>query len=68
MGFSPFGVVTEGMNVVDSLYSAYGEGAPDGPGPDQEILRAQGNAYLQRAFPKLDYITKATVLSPSRPK
>lgn len=68
MGFSPFGVVTDGMSVVDSLYSAYGEGAPDGPGPDQEIIRAQGNAYLQRAFPKLDYITKATVLSPSRPK
>ena len=68
MGFTPFGVVTEGMNVVDSLYSGYGDGAPDGQGPDQDIMRAQGNAYLQRGFPKLDYITKATVLSPTQPK
>jgi len=68
MGFAPFGVVTEGMAAVDSLYAAYGEGAPDGPGPDQERASAQGNAYLQRDFPKLDYITKATVLTPPRPK
>jgi len=68
MGFSPFGVVTEGMAAVDSLYAAYGEGAPDGPGPDQERASAQGNAYFQRDFPKLDYITKATVLTPPRPK
>jgi len=68
MGFSPFGVVTEGMAAVDSLYAAYGEGAPDGPGPDQERASAQGNVYLQRDFPKLDYITKATVLTPPRPK
>jgi peptidyl-prolyl cis-trans isomerase A (cyclophilin A) len=68
MGFTPFGVVTEGMSVVDSLYSGYGEGAPDGMGPDQDRASAQGNAYLQRDFPKLDYITKATVLTPPRPK
>ena len=68
MGFSPFGVVTEGMAVVDSLYAEYGEGAPDGPGPDQERASAQGNAYFQRDFPKLDYITKATVLTAPRAK
>jgi peptidyl-prolyl cis-trans isomerase A (cyclophilin A) len=68
MGFAPFGVVKEGMAAVDSLYAAYGEGAPGGPGPDQERASAQGNAYLQRDFPKLDYITKATVLTPPQAK
>jgi peptidyl-prolyl cis-trans isomerase A (cyclophilin A) len=62
MGFTPFGVVTEGMNVVDSLYSGYGEGPP-GNGPDQDQMAAEGNAYLKRAFPKLDYIVKATVMN-----
>jgi peptidyl-prolyl cis-trans isomerase A (cyclophilin A) len=68
MGFTPFGVVTQGMPVVDSLYAEYGEGFPGGPGPDQERASAQGNAYLQHDFPKLDYITKTTVLTPPRPK
>jgi peptidyl-prolyl cis-trans isomerase A (cyclophilin A) len=68
MGFTPIGVVTQGMNVVDSLYSGYGEGAPDGSGPDQIRAESEGNAYLQREFPKLDYVIKATVLTPPRPK
>lgn len=63
MGFAPIGRVTEGMAVVDSLYSGYGEGAPDGNGPDQLRAQAQGNAYLLGSFPKLDYIQKATVIS-----
>jgi peptidyl-prolyl cis-trans isomerase A (cyclophilin A) len=67
MGFSPIGRVTEGMAVVDSLYAGYGEGAPDGNGPDQFKAQAEGNAYLQRDFPKLDYITKATILTPGKP-
>lgn len=68
MGFAPIGVVKEGMNVVDSFYSEYGESAPDGRGPDPFRALAQGNAYLQREFPKLDYIVKATVLTPPRGK
>jgi peptidyl-prolyl cis-trans isomerase A (cyclophilin A) len=67
MGFAPIGRVTEGMAVVDSLYSGYGEGAPEGNGPDQFKAQAQGNAYLKRDFPKLDYITKATLMTPSKP-
>jgi peptidyl-prolyl cis-trans isomerase A (cyclophilin A) len=59
-GFAPFGRVTSGMNVVDALYSGYGEGAPSGNGPDQELIQRQGNAYLT-SFPKLDYIKKATI-------
>ncbi len=60
-GFSPFGRVTEGMEVVDSLYSGYGEGGPQGRGPSQGQLQQEGNAYLRRDFPKLDYIKRAVV-------
>ncbi|OGS12363.1 MAG: peptidylprolyl isomerase [Elusimicrobia bacterium RIFOXYA2_FULL_58_8] len=61
MGFSPFGKVIEGMAVVDSIYSGYGEGAPGGMGPDQGLVQAQGNKYLKAEFPKLDYILSASV-------
>src|SRR5207244_3523664 len=54
-GFSPFGQVVEGMDVVDKLYSGYGEGAPRGQGPDQGRTQMEGNAYLSKSFPKLDY-------------
>lgn len=59
MGFSPFGTVAQGMDVVDRLYNGYGEGAPSGMGPDQGRLQAEGNAYLRSDFPKLDYIKTA---------
>ncbi len=62
MGFSPFGRVISGMEVVDGLYSGYGEGAPRGRGPDQGRLQAQGNAYLKSDFPQLDYIVSAELL------
>jgi peptidyl-prolyl cis-trans isomerase A (cyclophilin A) len=61
MGFAPIGQVTSGMDVVDKLYAGYGEGAPRGAGPSQSLLQEQGNAYLQKSFPKLDYIKKATI-------
>jgi len=60
-GFAPFGEVTTGMDVVDKFYSGYGEGAPSGRGPEQGKVQAQGNAYLNKDFPKLDYIKKATI-------
>lgn len=62
MGFSPFGKVTEGMDVVDKINGEYGEGAPRGRGPDQGRLQMEGNAYLKKAFPNLDYIKSVTVL------
>src|ERR1700752_2709378 len=61
MGFSAFGQVTTGMNVVDALYSGYGEGAPNGRGPDQGRIQREGNAYLTKDFPNLDYVRKATI-------
>jgi peptidyl-prolyl cis-trans isomerase A (cyclophilin A) len=61
-GFAPFGKVVEGMNVVDRLYDGYGEGAPDGNGPDQGRIQMQGNAYLNAKFPKLDFIKTATIV------
>jgi peptidyl-prolyl cis-trans isomerase A (cyclophilin A) len=60
-GFAPFGRVTSGMNVVDKINSEYGEGSPNGRGPEQGRVQAEGNAYLIKNFPKLDYIKKATI-------
>jgi len=61
-GFSPFGSVTESMDVVDKIYSEYGDGAPYGRGPDQGRIQGEGNAYLKKDFPNLDYIKSATVV------
>lgn len=59
-GFSPIGEVIEGMDVVDQFYAGYGEGAPSGKGPNQGLIQTKGNAYLESAFPKLTYISKAS--------
>jgi peptidyl-prolyl cis-trans isomerase A (cyclophilin A) len=61
-GFAPFGKVVSGMNVVDGLYGEYGEGEPGGRGPSQPRMQAEGNAYLQADFPKLDYIKTAKIV------
>ena len=61
MGFSAFGTVTEGMDVVTKLYSGYGDGAPSGRGPNQSQIAMEGNAYLDAGFPELDKIVKATI-------
>ena len=61
-GFSPFGKVIEGMDVVDKINSEYGDGAPYGRGPDQGRIQNEGNAYLKKDFPNLDYIKSATIV------
>jgi len=61
IGFAAFGRVTKGMDVVDKIYSGYGEGAPSGAGPEQGRVQSEGNAYLTKDFPKLDYIKKASI-------
>ena len=58
-GFAPFGKVVSGMDVVQQFYSDYGEGAPQGAGPAQDRIQALGNSYLEKDFPKLDYIKTA---------
>lgn len=61
MGFSPFGKVVKGMEVVDMLYTEYGEGAPGGLGPNQGRIQMEGNKYLDAEFPKLDYVKFARI-------
>jgi len=54
-GFPPIGAVVEGLEITDALNGQYGEA------PSQDLIRQEGNAYLTRAFPKLDYIQRAQV-------
>jgi len=59
-GFAPFGQITSGMDVVKNLYGGYQEAPTD----HQEEITNQGNAYLEKAFPKLDSIKSAKITSP----
>jgi cyclophilin family peptidyl-prolyl cis-trans isomerase len=54
-GFTPFGEVTTGMDVVEKITSQYAQK------PDQGQIQSQGNTYLKAQFPKLDYVKKATI-------
>lgn len=60
LGFTPFGKVIEGMDVVDKITAKYGER------PDQGAIQQEGNAYLQAEFPDLDFIKKATLVEPKK--
>ena len=66
LGFTPLGRVVDGMRVVDSLYSGYGEGPPKGKGPDQDRMAAEGERYLARNFPKLDWIRSTKIVHEGR--
>ena len=61
-GFAPFAKIARGMEVVDALYKGYGEGAPSGDGPSQDRIASEGNAYLDREFPKLDRILSTRIV------
>jgi peptidyl-prolyl cis-trans isomerase A (cyclophilin A) len=54
-GFSAFGKVISGMESVDKINSEYREQ------PRQDLIQSQGNAYLEKSFPKLDYIKTAKI-------
>jgi hypothetical protein len=56
LGFAPIAEVVSGMDVVDRLYADYEER------PEQPIIDTEGNAYLKREFPNLDYIQKAEIV------
>lgn len=61
MGFSPFGSVVEGMDVVDKLYAGYGEQAQQG------MIQEQGGAYLKKEFPMMDRIIASVIADPAAP-
>lgn len=62
-GFSPFGIVDDqGMKVVEMMYDQYGDSAPD---DYQDLIAKKGKAYLDKNWPKLDYIKTATIISPA---
>ena len=54
-GFSPFGRIVSGMEAVDKITSEYGER------PQQPLIEQQGNVYLEREFPNMDYVKTAKV-------
>ncbi len=62
-GFPPIGRIVEGLAVMDSLNWEYSgtRGGQTFPGPGQDSIRRQGNEYLRRRFPRLDYILRARV-------
>jgi peptidyl-prolyl cis-trans isomerase A (cyclophilin A) len=60
-GFASIGRVTDGMDVIDSLYTGYGEMAPRGKGPKPRVFNRRGNDYLRPLFPELDYIKSASI-------
>jgi peptidyl-prolyl cis-trans isomerase A (cyclophilin A) len=63
MGFPSFGKVTEGMDVVDKINGEYGDMPQQGgSGPNPARIAAEGNAYLKKEFPNLDYIKSATIV------
>ena len=61
--FVVFGVVEEGIDVVDALYAEYGEDAGGGiRAGKQDPVFEGGNGYLKANFPLLDYISTASVI------
>jgi cyclophilin family peptidyl-prolyl cis-trans isomerase len=67
-GYAPFGVVSNGATIIDSLFSGYGECSPMGQGPNQNELMKEGNSYLNNNFSKLDWIEKVTFIEENQAK
>lgn len=62
-GFAPFGQVVQGMDTVDHLYGGYGEHSGGGMrAGHQDAMFAGGNAYMDRKYPKLDKLIRASVV------
>ena len=67
-GFAPFGRVIRGMEIVDALHPGYGESSGGGlRAGNQGPLMEDGNEYIDREFPELDFIRRATVASGRAP-
>lgn len=60
--FAPFGKVVKGWDVVESLYSGYGETSGSGMrAGHQDAMFNGGDAYLDANFPKLDKLISLQV-------
>jgi peptidyl-prolyl cis-trans isomerase A (cyclophilin A) len=59
--YAPIAEVVKGMNVISSLWKGYGDAPPRGAGPRPARIFAEGEAYLAKEFPKLDYVKTARV-------
>ena len=57
MGFSPFGKIVHGMDVVQAINAEYGER------PRQDLVQTQGSAYLTSMFPRLDFVQRVTLIA-----
>jgi peptidyl-prolyl cis-trans isomerase A (cyclophilin A) len=68
LGFAPIGRVVSGLTVVDRLYAGYGERSGGGMrGHQQGRLLAEGNAWLDAEFPKLDHLVSVRILAGTGP-
>lgn len=64
-GIAPFGTIVKGTDIVNAFYAEYDP--PMGKrGPEESRLQIEGNAYLDKSFPKLDYIKSATIVSDAK--
>lgn len=61
-GYAPLGWITDGQDVVKRLFP--GERGEEGP--EQWRMQMEGNAYLLREYPGLDYVITATIRPGSR--
>jgi cyclophilin family peptidyl-prolyl cis-trans isomerase len=60
--FVPFGRVTEGLDVADRFFAEYGEGLGGIRAGKQDPAFAEGNAFFDRVYPKLDRIRTASIV------
>jgi peptidyl-prolyl cis-trans isomerase A (cyclophilin A) len=62
-GFAPLGAIVQGMDVVDSLYSGYGETSGGGvrAGKQGEAI-VGGNAWFDAHYPRLDHLIRMTIV------
>lgn len=62
-GFAPFGRIVEGIDVIDRLYAGYDDNAGGGMrAGNQGPIEKEGNAWLERNFPRLDYIVQVRLV------